>query len=328
MTIKTSITRLFGIKYPIIMGGMHWVSDAKLSAAVSEAGGLGVMTSARFTDGDELRAEIRKAKQLTDKPLGVNINLNWATSVGPVNEFIQVVIEEHIPVVETSGVRSPKEVISPLHAAGIKVMHKVASIKYALKAEECGADAVEMVGFANGGNVGMDDVSTMVLVPKAKDVLKTPLVAGGGIADARGFMAALALGAEGVVVGTRFMATLESPVHPKFKQWLVDSQENQTVTVERSIRNTHRTLVNDAVRHVLEMEERGAGLEELRPFVSGEKYRSCIIEGQLQEGMAYCGQAVGLIYDIPSVSTVVDSFIKGTREISERLIAMGLLMPS
>ncbi|GAB6171693.1 nitronate monooxygenase family protein [Paradesulfitobacterium aromaticivorans] len=328
MVFRTGITRLLGIKYPIILGSMHWITDAKLSSAVSNAGGLGIISSARFKDGDELREEIRKAKQLTDKPLGVNISLNRATALAPNTEFIQAVIEERIPVVETSGVRSPEEVIYPLHAAGIKVIHKVASIKHAIKAEQCGADAVEMVGFANGGNVGMDDVSTMVLVPRAKDVLKIPIIAGGGIADARGFLAALALGAEGVVVGTRFMATLESPVHFKFKQWLLDSQENQTVLVQRSIRNTHRTLINDAVRHVLEMEERGAGLEELRPWISGEKYRRCIIEGRLQEGMAYCGQAVGLINDIPSVSTVVDSFIKGAREIGERLIAMGLLMPS
>ena len=325
--MKTKITELFGIEYPILMGSMHWVTDARLSAAVSDAGGLGFITSALFKTGDGLREEICKAKKITGKPLGVNLSLNPTTAPTPVHEFIQVIIEEQIPVVETSGVRSPEEVIRLMHAAGIKVIHKCATIRHALKAEQCGADAVSLVGFANGGNVGMEDVSTIVLIPKAKDVLSIPVVAGGGIADARGFMAALALGAEGVVMGTRFMATEESPVHPDFKRWMLTVHENETVLVERSIRNTHRSLKNQAVLKVLELESQGATFEELLPWISGEKYRQCLIEGHLEAGMAFCGQAVGLINDVPSVRTVIDSMVQGAAVIGQRLTGMGVIVP-
>ncbi len=320
--MKTRVTELLGIKHPIILGTMHWVANAELAAAVSNAGGLGLISSARFKDGAELRSEIAKAKQLTDQPFGINLSLNPATRPIPNDEFIQVIIEERIPVVETSGARSPEEIIPVMHQAGIKVIHKAATIRHVLKGEKCGADAVTIVGFENGGNVGMEDVTTMVLVPKAAGVCQVPVIAGGGITDARGLVAALALGAEGVVMGSRFMATVESPVHPRYRDWILQCQENQTLTVQRSIRNTHRVLKNEAAIQVLEMESRGATLEELLPWISGDKYRQCILEGQLEVGMAYCGQAVGLIENIPTAKDLINSIMEETKLICDRLSGM------
>jgi nitronate monooxygenase len=303
---------------------MLWISSAELAAAVSNAGGLGIITSANFKDGDELRKEILRVKELTDQPFGVNISLFPAVRPLPNSEFVDVVAEERVAAVETSGVRSPEEFLPRLHAAGVKVIHKAATVRHAYKGEQVGADAVTIVGFENGGAVGMDDVTTMVLVPKAVKVIKVPVIAGGGIADAHGFMAALALGAEGVVIGTRFMATKESPVHPKFKEWMLKAQENETVLVERSIRNTHRALRNKAAEAVLELEAKEATFEELLAWIGGENYRRVVLEGDLENGMAYCGQAVGLINEIPSVKEFIDGIIKGAQVIYKRLSNLGL----
>lgn len=322
--LKTRVTEILGIKYPIIQGGMLWISSAELAAAVSNAGGLGIITSANFKDGDELRKEILRVKELTDQPFGVNISLFPAVRPLPNSEFVDVVAEERVAAVETSGVRSPEEFLPRLHAAGVKVIHKAATVRHAYKGEQVGADAVTIVGFENGGAVGMDDVTTMVLVPKAVKVIKVPVIAGGGIADAHGFMAALALGAEGVVIGTRFMATKESPVHPKFKEWMLKAQENETVLVERSIRNTHRALRNKAAEAVLELEAKEATFEELLAWIGGENYRRVVLEGDLENGMAYCGQAVGLINEIPSVKEFIDGIIKGAQVIYKRLSNLGL----
>lgn len=322
--LKTRVTEILGIKYPIIQGGMLWISSAGLAAAVSNAGGLGIITSANFKDGDELRKEILRVKELTDQPFGVNISLFPAVRPLPNSEFVDVVAEERVAAVETSGVRSPEEFLPRLHAAGVKVIHKAATVRHAYKGEQVGADAVTIVGFENGGAVGMDDVTTMVLVPKAVKVIKVPVIAGGGIADAHGFMAALALGAEGVVIGTRFMATKESPVHPKFKEWMLKAQENETVLVERSIRNTHRALRNKAAEAVLELEAKEATFEELLAWIGGENYRRVVLEGDLENGMAYCGQAVGLINEIPSVKEFIDGIIKGAQVIYKRLSNLGL----
>lgn len=322
--LKTRITEMLGIEYPLIQGGMQWISRAELAAAVSNAGGLGIITSATFKDGDELRKEVLKAKELTGKPFGVNISLFPSVRPLPNDEFVAVVAEERLAAVETSGVRSPAEFIPRLHAAGVKVIHKAATVRHALKGAQAGADAVTVVGYENGGAVGMEDVTTMVLVPRAVDQIAVPVIAGGGIADARGFVAALALGAEGVVIGTRFMATQESPVHPRFKEWMLKSQENETVLVERSIRNTHRALRNEAAEKVLELEARGASFEELLLWIAGENYRKVILEGELAAGMAYCGQAVGLIDRIPTVKEVIDGIIDGARAIYERLTSIGI----
>jgi len=304
---------------------MMWVSQPELAAAVSNAGGLGIITSANFNSGEGLRREIRKVKDLTDKPFGVNLSLFPAVKPIPNDEFVEVIVEEGVRAVETSGVKSPEEYISKLQAGGVKVIHKAATVRHAKKGEQIGADAVTVVGIENGGAVGMDDVTTMVLVPKAVDVMKVPVIAGGGIADARGFVAALALGAEGVVIGTRFMATKEAPIHPSFKEWMLKAQENETVLVERSIRNTHRALKNKAAEKVLEMEAKGATFEELLAWIGGDNYRRVVLEGDLDGGMAYCGQAVGLINNIPTVKEYIDSIVNGALEIGKRLSAAGIL---
>jgi nitronate monooxygenase len=322
---KTRITEMLGIQYPIIQGGMLWLSQAELAAAVSNAGGLGIITSANFNSAAELRAEIRKTKSLTDRPFGVNLSLFPAMKSIPNDEFVSVIAEEGIKAVETSGAKSPEEFIPRLHAAGVKVIHKTATVRHAKKGEQAGADAVTVVGCENGGAVGMEDVTAMVLVPKAVDTMQVPLIAGGGIADARGFVAALALGAEGVVIGTRFMATKECPTHPKFKEWMLKARENETVLVERSIRNTHRALRNKAAEKVLEMESKGATLEQLMAWISGENYRKVMLEGELEAGMAYCGQAVGLINDIPTVKEVIDGIVNGARTIGNRLTKIGII---
>lgn len=323
--LKTRITEMLGIEYPIIQGGMLLVSQPELAAAVSNAGGLGIITSANLSSGKELRREIRKVKDLTDKPFGVNLSLFPAVKSIPNDEFVEVIIEEGVKAVETSGVKSPEEFIPKLHTGGVKVIHKTATVRHAKKGEQAGVDAVTVVGFENGGAVGMEDVTTMVLVPKAIDVMKIPVIAGGGIADARSFVAALALGAEGVVIGTRFMATKESPVHPSFKEWMLKAQENETVLVERSIKNTHRALKNKAAAKVLEMEAKGATLEELLAWIGGDNYRGVVLEGNLEEGMAYCGQVVGLIDSIPTVKAFIDDVINGALEIGRRLSETGIL---
>ncbi|GAB6274953.1 MAG: nitronate monooxygenase family protein [Peptococcaceae bacterium] len=321
---KTKITELLGIKYPIIQGGMLWISQSQLAAAVSNAGGLGIITSAQFKSGEELRKEILKTKSLTDQPFGVNLSLFPAVQAIPNDEFVEVIGQEKVKAVETSGVKSPAEYIPKLHAAGVKVIHKTATVRHAQKGVEAGADAVTIVGYENGGAVGMEDVTTMVLIPKALDTIKNvPVIAGGGIADARGFVAALALGAEGVVIGTRFMATQESPVHPKFKEWMLRAQENETVLVERSIRNTHRALKNKAGEELLALEAKGATFEELLSLIKGENYRRVMLDGDLDAGMAYCGQTVGLTNNIPTVREFIEGIITGAQVICKRLAQLG-----
>lgn len=322
---KTRVTEILGIEYPIIAGGMMWLSTAEFAAAVSNAGGLGIITSANFTTASGLREEIRKAKSLTDKPIGVNINLFLREGAPwPTEEFIGVVIEEGIEAVETSGIRSPAEYIPRLKEANVKVMHKVTTVRHALSAEQAGADIVGIIGSAQGGAVGMDEVTTMVIVPATVDALKVPVVAGGGIGDARGFVAALTLGAEGVIIGTRFMATKECPGHPKFKEWLLRARENDTVILERSIRMTHRALKNRAAEKVLEMEARGASLEELLPLIGGESNKKLLFEGELDAGIAHCGQIVGLINEIPTVKELIEGIMVEAKAISKRLASLGI----
>ncbi|MEW6034877.1 MAG: nitronate monooxygenase [Chloroflexota bacterium] len=319
---KTRVTELLGIEYPIIAGGMLWVSRAELAAAVSEAGGLGIITSANFTSGEELRQEVRKAKSLTSKPIGVNISLFPATRPLPNEEFVKVVVGEKVAAVETSGVRTPDEFIAPLRQAGVKIVHKCAAVRHAARAERIGADAVVVVGFENGGALGMDDIPTMVLVPATVQAVKIPVLAGGGIADGRGLAAALALGAEGVVMGTRFIAVKESPAHPTFKEWMLRAKETDLAVVERSIGLTHRSLKNKATERLLEMEARGASLDEVLTVTRGENYRRTIIDGELDAGMAYCGLNVGIIHDIPTAKELIERMVSEARVVASRLNAM------
>ena len=317
----TRITKLLGIEYPIIQGGMVGLSRAELAAAVSNAGGLGIITSAQFATKGELRNELRKAKSLTDKPFGVNISLSPATRPVNTEEYIDVVIDEGIRVVETSG-RSPEPYMKQLKQGSVTVVHKApGAVRFAQRAEEIGCDAVSIIGYECGGHPGPDDTGSLVLVRATVDAVKIPVVAGGGFADAEGFVAALAMGADGILMGTRFMATKECPAHPRFKEWLVRAKETDTLITQRSIRTPARNLRNEQALKVLEMESRGATLEELLAITSGENENRLYFEGDLEAGLAECGQVVGIINDIPTVKEVIDGIIEGAEEIISKKLA-------
>jgi len=319
---QTRITRLFGIRYPIIQGGLHWLATAPLASAVSEAGGLGLLSSLSFPDQEALRQEIRLTKEMTQKPFGVNLSmLPELTGKDRTEEILQVIIDEAVPVVETSG-RSPEPFAKRLKTAGIKLIHKVPSVRFAQKAESIGADAVTIVGFECGGHPGMEDVTSLVLIPSVADAVKVPIIAGGGIADARGFLAALALGAEGVVMGTRFVPTYECPAHPRIKDWFVKARETDTLMIQRSIRNAARVMKNKAAEKCLEMEQGGASLQELMALISGDLGKKALDEGDLDSAVIACGQSVGLIQEIKSVKEVIEEIIQGAQTTLQKLNVM------
>jgi len=317
--LRTRITKLFNIKYPIICGGMYWIGRAELIAAVANAGGLGFMTAATFDSLDDLRAEIRKARDMTDGPVGLNINLFPAIRPQPIEAWVEIACEEKIPVVETSG-RSPEAIVEPLHAAGVKVMHKVPGVKYARTAERLGCDAVCVVGHECGGHPGMDEVSTLVMVPATVDAVAIPVVAAGGFADGRGLVAALALGAEAVLMGTRFMATQECRGHPAWKEWLVNASETDTAYVMKSIKNPSRVVKNAVAVRVMEMEAQGATLEELLPVIAGQG-GAVFDDGELDSQLASAGQAMGLIHDVPTVKELIDRMVEEAARSRDRLNA-------
>jgi len=319
---QTRITQLFGIKYPIIQGGLHWLATAQLASAVSEAGGLGLISSLSFPDQEALRNEIRQMKKMTPKPFGVNLSMLPELTKGDrTDEILQTIIDEEVPVVETSG-RSPEPFIQRLQKEGIKLIHKVPSVRFARKAESIGADAVTLVGFECGGHPGMEDVTSFILIPRAADAVKIPIIAGGGIADARGFLAALALGAEGVVMGTRFVPTRECPAHPRIKEWFVKAKETDTLMIQRSIRNAARVMKNKAAEKTLAMEQRGASLEELMTLISGDLGKKALYEGDLDSAVIACGQCVGLIHDIKSVKEVIEEITQGAQTLLQKLNVM------
>lgn len=315
----TRLTQMLGIKYPIVQGGLQWLATAQLASAVSEAGGLGIISSLSFPDQESLRKEIRLMKEKTRKPFGVNLSMlpglakdDWAI------EMLEVILEERVPVVETSG-RSPEPFVERLKSKGIKLIHKVPSVRFAQKAESIGADAVTVVGFECGGRPGMDDVASMVLIPKAAESIKIPVIAGGGIADGRGFLAALALGAEGVVMGTRFVATQECPVHARIKEGFVKARETDTLLIYRSIRNAARVLKTEAAEKILSLEQGGATLEELMTAMSGRTSRDAYQEGEADGAIIGCGQCVGLIHKIKSVKEVIEEIIQDAQSILQKL---------
>jgi len=324
---ETRITELLGIKYPIIQGGMVWLSTAELAAAVSDAGGLGIITSASFDTRDKLRDEIRKAKNLTGNPIGVNINLAPSTHPVKTEEYIDTIINEGIGIVETSG-RSPEPHMKQLKQGKVKVIHKApGGVRFAQTAEEVGCDTVAIIGYECGGHPGPDDTGSMVLIRATLDAVKIPVIAGGGFADAYGFVAALALGAEGVLMGTRFMATQECPAHPNFKEWLIRASETDTLITQRSIRAPSRNLKNEPARKVFEMESRGATLEELLTVTRGSNSQRVYFEGDLDAGLAECGQVVGIIHDIPTVKEVMDRIIQGAEEIIKNKLGAMVASP-
>ena len=323
---KTRITELFGIEYPIIQGGMMWISRAELVAAVANAGGLGILTALTFASPEELAAEIKKTKELTDKPFGVNITLLPTLHPMDIDGYLDVVVKEGIKVVETAG-RSPEPYMERLKAAGIKVIHKCTAVRFARTAQRLGCDVVSIDGFECAGHPGEEDVTSLILIPLTVDAVEIPVIASGGFGDGRGLVAALALGAEGVNMGTRFMATQESPAHPRVKEWLVQASERDTILLLRSLRNTMRALKNPIAEKVFEMEKQGAGLEELAPLISGKEGQKLLEAGILDKGLLSAGQIVGLVRDIPTVKQLIDSIIQEAKEVASHVGAEGTFKP-
>ncbi|MBU9225577.1 nitronate monooxygenase family protein [Burkholderia multivorans] len=314
--MKTKITELFGIEYPIIQGGMHYVGFAELASAVSNAGGLGIITGLTQRTPDDLAAEIRRCREMTDKPFGVN--LTFLPSVTPPDYpgYIRAIVEGGVKIVETAG-NNPQRYLPELKRAGIKVIHKCTSVRHALKAESIGCDAVSVDGFECGGHPGEDDVPNFILLPRAADELKIPFVASGGMADGRSLAAALSLGADGINMGTRFIATREAPVHERVKQAIVAATELDTRLVMRPLRNTERVLRNAAVDRLLDKELRlGAQItfDDIAEEVAGV-YPRVMKEGALDAGAWSCGMVVGLVRDIPSVKELIDRIVREAREI-------------
>lgn len=322
--MKTRITELFGIEHPIIQGGMHFVGLAEMASAVSEAGGLGIITGLTQRTPEHLAKEIARCREMTSKPFGVN--LTFLPSVNPPDYpgYVQAIIDGGVKIVETAG-NNPQKWMPALKEAGIKVIHKCTAVRHSLKAKSIGCDAVSVDGFECGGHPGEDDIPNFILLPRAAEELKIPFVASGGMADGRSLVAALALGAEGMNMGTRFMATKEAPIHENVKQALVAASELDTRLVMRSLRNTERVLNNAGVERLLQKErEQGANLkfEDIIAEVSGV-YPKVMVEGDMDAGAWSCGMVAGLIHDIPTCKELIEGIVAQAEQIlRERLDRM------
>jgi NADH:quinone reductase (non-electrogenic) len=320
--MKTRITELFGIEHPIIQGGMHYVGFAELAAAVSNAGGLGIITGLTQKTPSDLANEIKRCREMTDKPFGVNLTFLPTVSSPDYPGYIKAIIEGGVKAVETAG-NNPQKWMPVLHEAGIKVIHKCTSVRHSLKAESIGCDAVSVDGFECGGHPGEDDIPNFILLPRAAEELKIPFVASGGMADGRSLVAALALGAEGMNLGTRFIATKEAPVHQNVKDAIVAASELDTRLVMRSLRNTERVLNNAATQSLLAKEKAlGADLkfEDIMTEVAGV-YPKIMKTGDMNAGVWSCGMVAGLIHDIPSVQELIDRIMsEATSIIRQRLV--------
>lgn len=300
---------MLGIKYPIIGGTMMSISKADFVAAISNAGGLGILASAIYTTREEFADAIDRIKELTDKPFAVNINL--FPSMRPIdnNDYVDILVQKGIKIVETSGHSAPEELCDRFKKAGMIWIHKCVGIKYARKVEKMGADIVTVVGYENGGATGKLDIGTLVLVPAIKDAINLPLIGGGGVADGRGVTALLALGADAVIIGTRLLLTKECPIHENIKQALCNASELDTMLIMRSIGATHRVWDNAAAQKCQEIEDANKGFEAIIDAVAGDKARKMFNHGNLDAGILALGQAIGLIHDIPTVKELFDTIM-------------------
>lgn len=319
--MKTAITEMCGIEHPIIQGGMHFVGFAELAAAVSNAGGLGTITGLTQRTAGDLANEIARCKDMTDKPFAVNLTFLPTLNPPDYPAYVKAIIEGGVKVVETAG-RNPAQVLPHLKDAGIKVIHKCTSVRHALKAQSIGCDAVSVDGFECGGHPGEDDIPNMILLPRAADELEIPFVSSGGQADGRSLVASLAMGAEGMNMGTRFIATQEAPVHQNVKDAIVNASELDTRLVMRPLRNTERVLNNAAVERLLEKEkELGDKIkfEDIIEEVAGV-YPKIMLEGDMDIGAWSCGMVAGLINDIPTCQELIDNIMDEANSIiSDRL---------
>lgn len=320
--MKTRITELFGIEHPIIQGGMHYVGLAEMAAAVSNAGGLGIVTALTQPTPDDLAKEIARCHEMTDKPFGVNLTFLPGFASPPYPEYIEAIVKGGVKIVETAG-RSPEAYMPPMKEAGIKVIHKCTSVRHSLKAERIGCDAVSVDGFECGGHPGEDDIPNMVLLPRAAEELKIPFVASGGIGNAKQLVAALALGADGINMGTRFIATKEAPVHQNVKDAIVAASELDTRLIMRPLRNTERVLANAAVDKIVEIEKaKGAdlGIEDIMELVGGV-YPKVMQDGEMDIGAWSCGMVAGLIHDIPTCKELISGMMSEAEEIIKGRLA-------
>ena len=327
MGLKTRITEMFGIEHPIIQGGMHYVGVAEMAAAVSNAGGLGTITGLTQKTPADLANEIARCKDMTDKPFAVNLTFLPTVNAPDYPGYVKSIIDGGVKIVETAG-RNPSEVLPYLKDAGIKVIHKCTSVRHSLKAQSIGCDAVSVDGFECGGHPGEDDVPNMILLPRAADELEIPFVSSGGQADGRSLVASIAMGADGMNMGTRFIATKEAPVHQNVKEAIVAASELDTRLVMRPLRNTERVLTNDAVERLLEKERAlGADLkfEDIIEEVAGV-YPRIMMEGDMDAGAWSCGMVAGLIHDIPTCKELVDRIMAEAETIISK--RMGTMMAS
>ncbi len=320
--MKTRITELFDIEHPVIQGGMHHVGFAEMAAAVSNAGGLGIITGLTQPSPKDLANEIAKCNEMTDKPFGVNLTFLPGFANPDYPGYIEAIIAGNVRIVETAG-RSPEQYMPLMKEAGIKVIHKCTSVRHSLKAERIGCDAVSVDGFECGGHPGEDDIPNMILLPRAAEELSIPFVASGGIGNAQQLVAALALGADGVNMGTRFIATKEAPVHQNVKEALVGASELDTTLIMRPLRNTERVLKNDAVTRIQEKEkELGENIQinDIMDEVAGV-YPKIMSDGDMDAGAWSCGMVAGLIHDIPSCDELVGGMVKEAEEIIAKRLA-------
>ncbi|AZC26637.1 NAD(P)H-dependent flavin oxidoreductase [Pseudomonas sessilinigenes] len=312
--MRTRITELLGIEFPIVQGGMQWVGRAEMAAAVSNAGGLGMLTGLTQPTPEDLRREIQRTRDITTKPFGVNLTILPSVNPPPYAEYVEAIIDSGVKVVETAG-NSPKEFIARFKAHDVKILHKCTSLRHALSAQRNGVDVVSIDGFECAGHPGEDDVGGLVLIPLAASALEIPVIASGGIADGRGLAAALVLGAEGVNMGTRFCATVEAPIHQAVKEALLGASERETNLIFRTLHNTGRVLKTPVSNEVVSLERREGGCEfkDIQHLVSGQKGRLALETGDLNAGLVWAGQVVGLINDIPTCAELLKRIITECR---------------
>jgi NAD(P)H-dependent flavin oxidoreductase YrpB (nitropropane dioxygenase family) len=311
--MRTRITEMLGIRFPIVQGGMQWVGTAELVAAVANGGGLGILTALTQPTPEALAAEIARCRGMTDAPFGVNLTILPTITPPPYERYLDVVIDSGIRILETAG-NNPKEFIAKAKAAGVRIIHKCVTVRHALSAERNGVDVVSIDSFECAGHPGEDDIGGLVLIPVAAKALKVPIIASGGIADGRGLAAALVLGAEGVNMGTRFCATREAPIHERIKQALVNASERDTRLILRTLHNTARVLRNAISDQVVASESRGCSFEDIRPLVAGSRGRTALAAGDPDGGIITAGQTVGLIDDIPACAELIARMVAEARE--------------
>ena len=322
--LRTRFTELFEVEHPIVQGGMQWVGRAEFVASISNAGALGILTALTQPSPDELAREIDRTRQLTNKPFGVNLTILPTLKPVPYDDYLKAIIDSGVKIIETAG-RSPGPYMERLKQAGIKVIHKCTSVKHALKAEQLGVDVVSIDGFECAGHPGENDIPGLVLFPRATEEVRIPVIASGGIADARGLVAALALGCEGVNMGSRFLATREAPIHDSIKQQILQADENSTKLIFRPLRNTLRIFDNSVARHILEMEAAGKGIDEIGPVASGQKGRIVFEQGSREAGVWAAGISIGLVHDVPTVEELISRMVReASAIIKERLPRMSV----